>query len=158
MVGVRTFALLAVAGLLAGGCARLSGANTESGGSTITVTASDSGRTISLHVGDRLVVNLGPSFAGAADGLIRTSVQFPRDLLTMSPDKSKLGHWDFTAKAAGTGKVTVISAPCGPLLGPAPAAAAPCPVTGETDGSPSPAAAGGPALPARLFSVDVHIT
>ena len=156
---VRAFALLGVLGVAATGCARLSGANAGSGGSNVTVTAKDSGRTIALHVGDRLVVNLRPSFAGRADGLIRTGVQYPRDVLTTSPDKSKLGQWTFTAEATGAGKVIVISAPCGPLLGPAPVAALSCPVTGgESGGSPYPPVDGGAALPARLFTVSVNIT
>ena len=75
---VRTFALLVIVGLSAAGCARVGAAGSRSGGATVTVTANDSGRTIDLRVGDRLIVNLGPSFAGRADGLIRTSVQFPR--------------------------------------------------------------------------------
>ena len=53
---VRTCALLVAAGLLATGCARLSGTSTHFAGSTtITVTTKDSGRTLAMHVGDRLV-------------------------------------------------------------------------------------------------------
>ena len=78
--------------------------------------------------------------------------------MAMSADKGKLGLWEFTVRAAGTGKITLISAPCGPLLGPAPAAAAPCPVTAAGQGSPSsPSAPDGPAIPARLFTVSVDI-
>ena len=156
---VRTFLLVVGVGLVASGCAREGGITAGSGGaSTITVTTQDSGRTIDLHVADHLVVDLGPAFAGRADGLVRTSIQFPRSLITMSANKGKLGRWEFAARATGTGTITVISAPCGPMLGPAMGAGAPCSVAGGEGGTAPSAPPGGPAMPARLFRVSVHIT
>lgn len=157
MRAVRMFALLVVVGLLGAACARLTGTSSQSGASTVTVTTKDSGRTIALHVGDHLVLDLGPSFAGRQNGLLRTTLRFPIDLLSLVQSTRKLGYWELTAKATGTGKVMVVSAPCGPLLAPAPAAGVPCPVAGGAEGTPSPAA-GEAGIPARLFTVAVRIT
>jgi hypothetical protein len=154
----RAFALVVIVGLSAAGCTELSSAGAEFGTSTVTLAANDSGRTIPLRVGDRLVVNLGTSFAAPADGLIRASVQYPRSLMTLWPDKGKLGRWEFTATTGGTGKVTVISAPCGRLLGPVPNGAIPCAEVGGANGSVTRRPATEPDLPARLFFVTVNIT
>jgi hypothetical protein len=129
--------------------------NSPPTGGTVTVTAEESGTSVTLHVGDLLVLALA-SF-GDRPGLFRSTLVYPRDLLSLIRDgRQAPGYWRFSVTAKGTGTLRVTSLPCGPVLGPgAPAAGGTCPVTGGTGGtSPAPADAG---MPARLFTITVII-
>ena len=129
--------------------------NSPATGRTVTVTAEGSAKSVTVHVGDLLVLAL-PSF-GERPGLFRTTLTYPRGLLLLIPSgRRATDTWQFSVKARGKGTVSVTSLPCGPILGPAPAAGEPCPVTGATgEASTAPPGAG---VPARLFTLTVTVS
>ena len=160
---ILTFVL--VAGVLGAACAtKVSPGATGAGGSSpavVQVTPADTGKTISLHVGDTLRILLGPP---AGQSFLTWNLQsYPKDLLALSPrDQLPRDEFDLVARATGKGTVAVVGAVrCEGGPGPY-AAGVQCPVLGvgsDAGGTPSPAASGGGhAVPARLLTFVVAIS
>jgi hypothetical protein len=100
--------LLAVCTVVIGGCARPAGSGGSSGGDasrsrphTVTVTARDSGRVVTLHRGERLDVALGIVQRTGEEWQL---VSYPAQLLSLLP--GPVGHFQFTAVAPGRGGLT----------------------------------------------------
>jgi hypothetical protein len=158
-------AFVLVAGVLGAACATKAptgaAGTSQSSPTVVQVTPSDTGKTISLHVGDTLRILLGPP---AGQSFLTWTVQsYPKDLLSLSPrDQMPRDEFDLVAKADGRGTVSVLGAVrCEGGPGPY-AAGVQCPVLGagsDSGGTPSPAASGGGhAVPARLLTFVVVVT
>ena len=100
--------LLAVCAVVVGGCARPAGSGGPSGGDgsrsqphTVTVTARDGGRVVTLHHGERLDVALGIVQRTGEEWQL---VSYPVQLLSLLP--GPVGHFQFTAVAPGRGVLT----------------------------------------------------
>jgi hypothetical protein len=97
--------LLAVCAVVVGGCARPAGSGGPSGGDasrsrpqTVTITARDAGRVVTLHRGERLDVALLIVLRTGEDWQL---VSYPLQLLP-----GPVGHFQFTAVAPGRGVLT----------------------------------------------------
>jgi hypothetical protein len=99
--------LLAVCAVVVGGCARPASSGPSRGdGSrsqphTVTVTARDGGRVVTLHRGERLDVALGIVRRTGEEWQL---VSYPVQLLSLLP--GPVGHFQFTAVASGRGVLT----------------------------------------------------
>lgn len=156
MPGMRTamLALLTAAtGICLGGCGDSSGTAPGDGASPTTVASttaaptrpaptapppltgtvlrlgpSDSGRTVTVAVGDRLLVTLsGGRLAGSW-----ALASYPGDALRTDLRSVPLGGIAFVAQAAGSGQVVLVRLLCGPVVDP------PCP--GGSGVGPAPTA------------------
>ena len=165
-----TWSPAVVAGLLslsiaAGACASRgsagSGTASSPNGKVVQVTMADSGRVVTLHVGDTLRILLGPPTGQAfLTWQLRT---YPKDVLTPLPKSQAREQFDLLAASEGKGTVSLVgmvrcSSP-GPMVG----AAVQCPVLGaggNTAGEPSPTVSSGApgGMPARLLEFDITVT
>jgi hypothetical protein len=100
--------LLAVCAVVIGGCARPASSGGPAGGDgsrsqphTVTVTARDGGRVVTLHRGERLDVALGIVRRTGEEWQL---VSYPVQLLSLLP--GPVGHFQFTAVAPGRGVLT----------------------------------------------------
>jgi hypothetical protein len=105
---VALLLLLAGCAVVVGGCARPAGSGGPSGGDasrsqphTVTVTARDAGRFVTLHRGERLDVALGIVQRTGQEWQL---VSYPLQLLSLLP--GPVGHFQFTAVAPGRGVLT----------------------------------------------------
>ena len=98
-------------------------------GTIVRLGPGDSGRTVTLAVGDRLVVTLsGGRLAGSW-----ALASYPRDVLRVDLRSVPPGGVGFLAQAAGSGEVVLVRPLCGPVVDP------PCPGGGSGVG-PAPTA------------------
>jgi hypothetical protein len=115
--------VVACCAILAGGCARQAGGAEPSGAKraagqshTTTVTLRDTGRTVTLRVGDGLDVALGMA---RQTGDAWRLITYPESLLSLLP--APAGHYRFTAYAPGWGTLTANPTPvCAPTDNPNP--------------------------------------
>jgi hypothetical protein len=127
----RVFVPVLFIALLAAGCARATATRTPA---TIQLGVDDSGTTVSLHVGDRLVISLPPSPSPVPKVPPGWSLAtYPKEALELTTNDPKNGHFEFVARAAGEGKILVLGR-CSP--GPAVAGGAPCPLDVAPGGMP----------------------
>lgn len=107
-----------VVGLVASACGGAGGAAGPSGssgtpgapGRTVTIARSDAGHTVSLRVGDRLVVDLGTGPQASW-----TLASYPAAQLSVSSQSPSEGRFEFTARSPGTGTILlVMKGDCGP--------------------------------------------
>jgi hypothetical protein len=140
----RAFVPVVFVTLLFAGCAKAVATRTPA---TIQLGIHDTGTTVSVHVGDRLVITLPPS-QGPVPKVPQgwSLATYPRDALELVTNDPKNGHFEFIARAVGGGKILVLGR-CSP--GPAVAGGAPCPL----DVGPG-------AMPPRplAFNVTVQVT
>ena len=123
----RFLAAAAALLVLGAACAKLTGA---SGGSTTTVGRADTGKAVTMAVGDTLVVDLGPAPTPLPAAPAWKLYRYPTQVLTLVTSDPSAGRFEFRAKAAGTGQVLVVNLfACGPPMEPK-VAGAPCPVEG----------------------------
>lgn len=125
-------------------------------GKVVQITPASSGRTITVHVGDTLRLQLGPPIGESiASWELRA---YPRRILTLTANLPKLNRLDLLATSPGRGDVVVVSqVRCGP--GPAPAAAGvQCPVLAGGGPQPTGSPGGSGAMPARQFSFTIVVT
>lgn len=73
------------------------------GARTVVVLPSDAGHTISLHVGDRLLVEL----AGPPQATWMLAA-YPREALAVTSSAPTDGRFEFTAQGSGTGQVLIV--------------------------------------------------
>jgi|SRR5581483_1593956 hypothetical protein len=126
------------------GCAR---ASTQVGSGTVTIRSSDAGSTVSVRVGDRVVVALGAPPRTAR----WTLAAYPRGVLALGSSNLEQGRFAFTAEAAGTGQVLVVmKTVCGSV-------AAPCTrASGADPENPSDGVGGD--FPLRPFRVTIEVS
>jgi hypothetical protein len=70
---------------------------------SVLVKPADGGRTIPAHVGDRVVLDLGPP-----QNAIWILNAYPRDVLALASSRPNLGRFEFVASARGTGQIVVV--------------------------------------------------
>jgi hypothetical protein len=97
------------------------------GTKTVRVGAAAVGKTVGLHVGDHLVLSLGPR---ARPWAIMT---FPRKILSLRGRWNARRRYTFLARAKGRGVISFGASSCGPPR----AMAMGCPVKARTEGSAS---------------------
>jgi hypothetical protein len=142
--------LAAVCALVASGCARQTTGSRSPGGEhavgklhAITVTANDTGRTVTLRVGNRLDLALGTVRPTGDEWRL---VGYPERLLSLLP--APVGHYQFVAFAPGRGILTANSTPvCAPTDNPDPIL---CPPAGAGTKSP-------PRQPGKRFTLTVRV-
>jgi hypothetical protein len=145
----RLFVPVLFVALLAVGCARPDATHTAAThtAATIQLGIGDAGTTVSLHVGDRLVVTLPPSPGPVPKVPPGWSLAtYPKDALELATNDPKNGHFEFVARAVGEGQILALGG-CSP--GPAAAERPACPLDVKPGGiQPRPLA----------FSVTVQVT
>ncbi len=152
--------LAATAALLVlGACGKLTGA---SGGSTVTVGRADTGKTVTMAVGDALVVDLGPAPTPLPAAPAWKLYRYPTQVLTLVTSDPSAGRFEFRARAAGTGQMLVLNVfACGPPMEPQ-VAGAPCPVEGGggTGVQPGPGLQPGPLPrpPFWIYRLTIRVT
>jgi hypothetical protein len=127
------------------GCAKVSGATQGDGPPQsattpirpLTVGAGQSGKTLMIHIGQQLIVQLGPSFSVPQSR--SPSVHYPPNLLSFTNKGTPVGTYVFQGRAQGTGRIWIVKPGCAP--GPALSEGAPpvrCPVVdpASSDGGP----------------------
>jgi hypothetical protein len=95
----------------------------------LSVGLDQSGNTLQVHIGQELVVHLGPRFSVPPSRA--PSVHYPSDLLGFTRKGTASGTYVFQGLAKGTGRIWIVEPRCAP--GPALSADAPpafCPVVG----------------------------
>lgn len=140
----RAFVPLVLVTLLSAGCAKAVATRTPA---TIQLGIHDAGTTVSVHVGDRLVITLPPSQSVVPKVPLGWSLAtYPKDALELVTNDPKNGHFEFVARAVGGGKILALRG-CSP--GPAVAEGPSCPL----DVGPG-------AMPPRplAFNVTVQVT
>ncbi len=149
---VRTIVASISIALVAGACAGRSGTPTGSTpAAAVRVTVRDNGGHISLHVGDHVILSLGPSGGGGSPSPMTprwSLTAYPRDVFRLVSSDAVLGSFDLVAIAAGTGDLRAMARACGPPL-PDQVGGPPCPVVG---------AIGAPIVPLRLFALTVTVS
>jgi len=94
-----------------------------------------------------MVLTLGPSTSSPLSWKL---VDYSRQLLMLVHSDPRSGHFEFVARAAGTGEVkAAVIAECGPPFPAAMAVGAGCPVGGNGQSG---------SVPLRRFSVTVEVT
>ena len=78
----------------------------------------DSGRTVTLAVGDRLLVALS---GGRLNGSWAVT-SYPRPVLTVDEPSASFGGVALVAREAGSGQVVLVRVLCGPVVDPPPCA------------------------------------
>ncbi|HZP90643.1 MAG TPA: hypothetical protein VFC04_06565 [Actinomycetota bacterium] len=140
----RIAAIAAVLAAVLTACGRGSSAG---GPETVRIGASDAGSTVSVGVGDRVVVALGQPPPTGRWAL----AAYPRGVLSLDSSDPGGGRFDFTAEAAGSGQVLVImKTVCGSV-------AAPCTGAGAEDPE-NPGDGVGGDFPLRPFRVTVEVS
>lgn len=151
MRSTRSIAFLAILIVLAAACARTTG--TGQYARTITLGPQDAGRNVRLAIGDRLVLQLGPTFPEAGIGLSWRLASYPEAVLELESQSAADGRFEFRAVASGRGEVRLAgSIPCDPAVEREPDAVG-CPVGGE-----EPTDARGGTFPVKLFAVTVSVS
>jgi hypothetical protein len=113
---------------------------------TLQVGMSDTGSSVTLHVGDHLVITLpkvGSPIPGAPSAWYMAP--YPADLLEPGPATPLEGRFEFVAKAKGSGEIKLFGG-CWPG-----------PVTDERPSCPNSVVPGSSPLPA-VFSLTVNVT
>jgi hypothetical protein len=112
----------------------------------VRIGASDAGSTVSVRVGDRVLVALGaPPRTGRW-----TLAAYPRGVLSLVSSDLGRGRFEFAAEAPGAGQVLVImKTVCGSV-------AAPCTRASEDPENPSDGLGGD--VPLRPFKVTVEVS
>jgi len=109
----------------------------------VTIARSDAGHTVSLHVGEHLVVDLGP-----APQASWTLASYPTAQLSISSQSPSEGRFEFTATSSGSGMILlVMKSDCGPEQ------TVPCAQPGQGE----PVDAVGGMVPPRPFEVTVVV-
>jgi len=140
---------------LAAACAGHAGA-AQARPQTIVLGATDIGRTIGLHVGDRLVIDLA-----AAGGISRVEwslVVYPKQVLRVTGQGVNSERFEFLASSTGTGQVALAGRyGCDIPQAAAESGSAPrCPLGAGESGNPASGAAGA-AVPVRRYAIDVQV-
>jgi hypothetical protein len=144
MARSRTLLIVFVASLLAGGCAGHAG----QAHSTVQLSLDDRGKTVSLHVGDRLVITLPPaSSPSPAFASSWRLGRYPTAILELQTSDAT-GRFEFVARAKGSGNIIAVRG-CSP--GPLAAEIPPCPYVA------GPGSATAPPEP-LIFSLTVQVT
>lgn len=148
----RRVAVLAMGlSVLVAGCGRLTNAASDhpvpsaanpSGAVPIkpfTVGADQNGKMLIIHVGQELIVRLGPTFA--ASQVSDPGVSYPTALLGFTSKGAPSGTYVFVGRKLGTGRIQILAPGCqpGPAMG-ANGSDPQCPVVGpaSSDGGTSP--------------------
>ena len=148
----RLLLLPCVVALVATACGALGGVTFEPGGgrslvqtpSTVRVGPQDARRTVSVQVGDRLVVLLEPS-RSARWRLLR----YPGGVLSLAASDDGEGRYEFVARAAGRGHIWVAGLHrCGPPIPRGSPEGVGCPVAAEAPGR---------FVPHWLFTVTIRV-
>jgi hypothetical protein len=149
------------------GCARLSGAapqtrapSTAGVGSAVpikafTVGAHENGKYLVIHIGQELIVQLGPSFAMSQ--VSTPNVKYPAGLLGFTNKGAPFGTYAFVGRTLGLGTISISNPSChpGPVLHPpASGAGAHCLVVGPAQGS---SADSGSGSTLRWFTATVRV-
>ena len=143
MARSRTLLMVLVASLLAGGCA----GRAAPSHSTVQLSLDDRGKTVSLHVGDRLVITLPPaSSPSPAFASAWRLGRYPTAIMELQTSDAT-GRFELVARAKGSGNIVAVRG-CSP--GPVAAEIPPCPVTG-------PGSAPAPPEP-LIFSLTVQVS
>jgi hypothetical protein len=148
---IRTIAAVSMAALVAASCAHSSA--TEASGRTIRATYANLGHTISLSVGDTLVVDLR---SGTPNALTWSVKGYPSAALRLSGDDPAHARFSFLAIGPGRGQVLIqdgFTCPGSPSTPGGPVRA--CPFANGTKGTP-PAAQ--PELVIRPFELTVQVS
>jgi hypothetical protein len=146
--------------LLGTACAGQAGtkAGPTASASVVRVTTNDNGRHLTMHIGEHLVLALGPTVAGQATPAPispRWSLTaYPRELLKLTSSDAVTGRFEFLAVTTGTGALRAVGRTCGPPLPAQAYGGLPCPLAGGT----GQAGSAPPIVPIRLFSLTVTIT
>ena len=148
----RAAAVAAGLTLLLTGCGRLTNAASDHPAATnpatvssvvpvkpYAVSADQNGQTLMIHIGQELIVKLGPTFAASqvSDG----GVSYPPNLLGFTSKGAPFGTYVFVGRKLGSGRIQILAPGCqpGPEMG-ANAQGPSCPVAGPAGGASS----GGP--------------
>jgi hypothetical protein len=148
--------------LLLAGCAKVSGAGAGSpaaatGPSSVVpirayiVGADKSGQMLMIHIGQELVVNLGPTFAvPPADD---PRLGYPKGLLAFTAKGAPMGKYVFEGRKLGTGRIWILAPGCrpGPVMGSSTDGVR-CPVVRPASGSE-----GSNSLPQWIFTATVKV-
>jgi hypothetical protein len=134
--------------VLLSGCARLAGAGPQASAASrsgmgsgvpirpFVVGADETGKTLMIHIGQQLVVRLGPNFAVPQTD--EPSVGHPAGLLAFTSDGTRSGTYTFEGTKLGSGRIWILAPGCqpGPAMGAHPEAVQ-CPVVGPAAGGSS---------------------
>jgi hypothetical protein len=133
----RVGALLAVAAMLAAGCAsRTQPSSPQQTQKVVPLDLSDAGHVVSIHVGDEIIVTLGEQVRDSAWSV----ASYPKSLLAVTSSDPRHGTFTFRATALGQGLVGFTkSGRCGPPLLAAMPDGTLCPDSGKTVASGVPA-------------------
>lgn len=146
----RGMMLLALVGLLGAACGGLNRARAGEGPAqrtTFNLSQQDTGKTVTMHIGDLLVftpVQEGPTPAYAA--IAWRLHEFPKNQLALVSNLKDGPPFRFVARHSGIGMLSfTFGSPCSEGPGPAIISGAQCPVVA------------GEAMPVRLYSYTVRV-
>jgi hypothetical protein len=162
-----TVAALGLTVLMAG-CGKLSGAASQTPASSaggqgsvvpikaFTVGADQNGKYLIIHIGQELIVQLGPSFAMSQ--ISTPNVTYTASFLGFTNKGAPFGTYVFVGRTLGLGSISIANPSCqpGPAMGPpAGDAGAQCAAVGPAQGSSS--ADSGASSGLRLFTATVRV-
>jgi hypothetical protein len=145
---------LLVSVLIASAC----GNGATVGGGSVTLGPHDAGRNVTLHTGDRLLLQVGSVQVGSVAAETAPSpawriLGFPREQLGILTRDELRGRFEFIALTPGSGQIRLaMTVPCDPAVARQPDAIG-CPVGGGEE----PTDARGGSFPVRLFTVTVNV-